>query len=71
VRVGWKGSNSGHVFNVENHKGKMYYVDAQTGSRVNINQYLSLANPKTVRLVRTDNLRFSDRAKRSVTHSGQ
>lgn len=67
VRVGWKGSSSGHVFNVENHNCKMYYVDAQTGSRVNINQYLSLANPKTVRLVRTDNLRLSDRARKSVT----
>lgn len=69
VRVGWKNSNTGHVFNVENHSGKMYYVDAQTGSRVNINQYMSLANTSTVRLVRTDNLRISERAKNSVTRA--
>lgn len=45
----------------------MYYVDARTGSGVNINQFPSLANPKTARLVRTDNLRLSDRARKSVT----
>lgn len=71
VRVGWKNSRSGHVFNVENHNGKMYYVDAQTGSRVNIKQYLGLADPSSVRLVRTDNLRFSDRARKSVTSSNR
>lgn len=67
VRVGWKGTNYGHVFNVENRKGRMYFVDAQIGQRVNINEYLSQARTDTIRLVRTDNLRISDRAKKSVT----
>ena len=67
VRVGWANSTSGHVFNVENRRGRMHYVDAQTGDRVNIKQYLGQANPSTVRLVRTDNLRFSERAKKSIT----
>ncbi len=66
VRVGWKNSRSGHVFNAENRGGKIHYVDAQTGDRVNINQYLGAANTSTVRLVRTDNLRFSERAKKSL-----
>ena len=67
VRVSWKGTNNGHVFNVENHKGKLYYVDAQTGDRVNINQYMSAAVPSNTRLVRTDNLRLSDRARKSIS----
>lgn len=67
VRVGWKGSRSGHVFNVENRSGRMYYVDAQTGDRVNINQYMGMAVTSSVELVRTDNLRISERARKSVT----
>lgn len=58
--------SGGHVCNVENQRGRtvmgrMHYVDAQTGDRVNIKQHLGMANPSTVRLVRTDNLRLSER----------
>lgn len=67
VRVRWQGSHSGHVFNVENRNGKITYVDAQTGKSVNIKEYLSGSSPSQTRLVRTDNLRISDRAKNFVT----
>lgn len=68
VRVTWNGKNGyGHVFNVENHNGKMYYIDSQIGKRVSINNYMSFARPKELRLIRTDNLRISNRAKKSVT----
>ena len=52
---------------VENHNGKMYYIDSQIGKRVSINNYMSFARPKELRLIRTDNLRISNRAKKSVT----
>lgn len=67
VRVRWQGSNSGHVFNVENVHGRVIYMDAQTGRRVNIKTYLGASSPASTRLVRTDNLRLSDRARQSVT----
>lgn len=67
VRVQWQGGNSGHVFNVENVGGRMRYVDAQTGKPVNIKEYLGSSKPSKTQLVRTDNLRVSDRAKKSVT----
>lgn len=67
IRVTWQGGNTGHVFNVENVGGTIRYVDAQTGRAVNINEYLGASQPSMTRLVRTDNLRISERAKKSVT----
>ncbi len=68
VRVQWQGRNGGgHVFSVENSGGRMRYVDAQTGKPVNIKNYLGSSKPSMTQLVRVDNLRVSERAKKSVT----
>ena len=59
----------GHVFNVENVRGKIRYVDAQTNTVYNSNNVFSRIGKKSssIQLVRTDNLRISERAKKSVT----
>lgn len=59
----------GHVFNAENVRGKIRYVDAQTNTIYNSNNVFSRLgkNSKGVEILRTDNLRLSDRAKKSVT----
>ena len=59
----------GHVFNVENVRGKVRYVDAQTNTIYNSNNVFSRVgrNSTQIQLIRTDNLRLSDRAKKSVT----
>ena len=59
----------GHVFNVENVGGKIRYVDAQTNTIYNSNNVFSRLGKKAVnvQLIRTDNLRISERAKKSVT----
>lgn len=61
----------GHVFNVENVGGKIRYVDAQTNTVYNSNGVFSRLGKKAaaVRLMRTDNLRLSDRAKKSVVQN--
>lgn len=67
ISVTWKGGTDGHVFNVENEHGKIIYRDAQSGRTVNIKGTLATAQTRNVNLVRTDNLRISDRAKLLVT----
>lgn len=67
ILVRFQGTTSGHVFNVENVGGKIRYYDAQMGESVKINDHLSGTSPAHTRLVRTDNLRMSDRAKNFVT----
>ena len=59
----------GHVFNVENVNGKIRYIDAQTNTVYNSNNVFSRVGRKSssIQLIRTDNLRLSDRAKKSVT----
>lgn len=66
IRVSWN-NGGGHVFNVENSGGTIRYIDAQTGTRVNIKEYMSMAKPSKTGLVRTDNLKPSNRMKNSVT----
>lgn len=59
----------GHVFNCENSGGKVIYVEAQTGKRYTSKEVFSNLSPKQssqVRLMRTDNLRISDRARNLV-----
>ena len=68
VQVFWRGGG-GHVFNVENDRGRMVYVDAQTHKRVNIGDYMSGAQTSSVNLIRTDDLRVSDRAKNFVVQA--
>lgn len=60
-----------HVFNVENVNGKIRYVDAQTNTIYNSNNVFSRLGRQAsqVKLIRTDNLRISERAKKSVTPS--
>lgn len=67
VRVQWSGNNGGHVFNAEREGSKTVYRDAQTGRKVNISHYMDMARPSKTQIVRTDNLRISERAKKSVT----
>lgn len=69
VGVQWK-NGGGHVFNVERQNGKTHYVDAQIGARYKPSEVLSQVKPNSVRLVRTDNLNFSDRMKKAVEPSG-
>ena len=59
----------GHVFNVENVNGKIRYIDAQTNTIYNSNNVFSRVGKRSssITLMRTDNLRLSDRAKKSVT----
>ena len=59
----------GHVFNVENIGGKITYLDAQTNTIYNSNNVFSRIGKKSseIQLIRTDNLRISERAKKSVT----
>ena len=59
-------SGGGHVFNVENQGGRIVYVEAQTGRIKNIGSTMSHVRTNSVNLVRTDNLRISERAKRFV-----
>ena len=58
--------NHGHVMNFENRGGKPVFIDAQVGKKYTINQVLDNVKTNTVNIVRTDNLRLSDRAKKSV-----
>lgn len=69
VGVQWK-NGGGHVFNVERKGGKTHYVDAQIGAKYNPSELFKQVKPSDVRIVRTDNLKFSDRAKKSVEQSG-
>ncbi len=64
----------GHVFNCENVGGKIKYVEAQTGKRYtskNIFSNLSSSQSKNVSIIRTDNLKISDRARELVKKRGK
>lgn len=59
----------GHVFNVENRNGRITYVDAQVGIRYtskDVFANLSSSQSRNVSIIRTDNLRISDRARHLV-----
>ena len=66
VQIFYKGGG-GHVFNVENQKGRTVFVEAQTGRIKDFKKTLSHVKTDSVVLVRTDNLKLSDRAKKFVT----
>ena len=59
----------GHVFNCENVNGKIRYVDAQTNTVYSSKNVFSRIGRKsnTSSIMRTDNLNFSDNAKKSIT----
>lgn len=66
VQIFYKGGG-GHVFNVERQAGKTMYIEAQTGKVKDIGSTMKHVKTDKVSLVRTDNLKFSDRAKNFVT----
>ena len=66
VQIFYKGGG-GHVFNVENQRGRIVYVEAQAGKMKNIERTMSSVDSRSVNLVRTDNLKLSDRARNFVT----
>ena len=66
VQIFYKGGG-GHVFNVEQRNGKTHFIEAQTGRVKDFAGTMRHVRPERVALVRTDNLKFSDRAKNFVT----
>lgn len=70
LSFGWKRGNQGHVINVERHGGKTLYIDAQVGAKYNPKELFNKINTNSVKIMRTDNLRMSDRAKKSVEVAG-
>lgn len=66
VQIFYKGGG-GHVFNVERKNGKTQWIEAQVGKVKDINNVMHSVRTGRVALVRTDNLKFSDRAKKFVT----
>lgn len=68
VQIFYKGGG-GHVFNVEYNNGKVTYVEAQSGKIKDFGETLKYVRTERVALVRTDNLKFSDRAKNFITPS--
>jgi len=65
VQIFYKGGG-GHVFNVENQRGRIVYVEAQSGKMKNMTRTMKSVDASTVNLVRTDNLRISERARNFV-----
>ena len=69
LQVQWKGGG-GHVLNVVNKGGKIQYIDGQIGAKYNGKELFSKIRSSRTQLTRTDNLKFSDRAKKSVETAG-
>ncbi len=65
VQIFYK-SGGGHVFNVENQGGRIVYIEAQRGTFRNIKDTMASVDTKLVSIVRTDNLKISERAKNFV-----
>lgn len=69
VSINYKGSRVGHVFNVENVRGRIRYVDAQNGhqyNRASMRNLFAITKTRETTLTRTDNLRISERSKEFV-----
>lgn len=66
IQFDYVSAEFGHVLNFENRSGKPIFVDAQRGKQYTVSQVLKDVKTITVNIVRTDNLRLSDRAKKSV-----
>ncbi len=65
MRVQWS-DGGGHVLNVVNKRGTIHYIDGQTGTRYLAKELYGSIKPGSTQLVRTDNLKFSNRVKKSV-----
>ena len=66
VSVQWK-KGGGHVFNVEQTRSGLLYLDAQSGGKYDARELMAKIKTNDVHLARIDNLKFSDRAKKSIT----
>lgn len=66
LQVQWR-RGGGHVFNVEQRNGRTLYIDAQVNRRYTQGELARAVKPGSVNIVRTDNLRISERARKSVT----
>lgn len=66
MQVQWT-QGGGHVINVEYKNGKVHYNDAQVGGKYNASALYNAIKTGSTQLTRTDNLKFSDRAKKAVT----
>lgn len=64
ISITYRSGRLGHVFNVENVHGTLYYVDAQSGQRYNtpsMRNLLGVTQTAMTTITRTDNLRPSAR----------
>lgn len=66
LQVQWRNGGA-HVFNVERRNGSTVYIDAQINKQYNAVYLMNSVKPGSANIVRTDNLKLSDRAKNSVT----
>lgn len=62
VYVNWRYGEYGHVFVVENVKGKLIYIDPQNGLiGAEVEEYFKHVSHDTTRMMRIDNLTFNDK----------
>ncbi len=67
MEVEWKGRDGGgHVINVIQRNGTTIYYDGQVGARYNVTAFYNRIRTKQIKLVRVDNLSFSDGAREAV-----
>ena len=64
VRVQWKGSKGGHVFNIKNVNGKVVAIDTQSNKIRDLKKTLSQAKPQYTYFTRTDNLSINKNLKK-------
>lgn len=69
IAVQWK-NGGGHVVNVVNKNGRIYYVDGQVNKRYSGKDLFSKTKLSYSTLVRTDNLDFSSRITKFVEPTG-
>lgn len=58
VRVGWKGTNSGHVFVAEQINGETRFIDPQNGD-LDCEKYFDYIRPSVTWFLRIDNLKIN------------
>ena len=66
MSFGWKDSKQGHVINIVRRGGQMRFYDGQVGVQYSRTDLFRSIRPETIRLVRVDNLSFSDAAREAV-----
>lgn len=61
VSVCWKGTNSGHIFNVINQNGKAYGYDGQNGRMNALKEYVQASKAGYIWVTRVDNLGYNNK----------